>query len=282
VEVTPELKRQKFSSRLLKKNPSIEISLYDKNPYHTLMTELHEVAGGRVEPESVRIPFAKIFGKKPINIVIDEIQTVDFENKVIKGQEKDYSYNYLLVAPGAQPAYFGVPGAQEHGFSLWSYDDAVKLRRHIRDQFLKASKTRNPKKRQEALSFVVAGAGFTGVEMLGELLEWRYELCEEFQIPLSEPQFHLVEAMTDILPIFNKKLRLKSQAFLEKRGAKIHLGSPITEVTPLQNPGGPREDHPHPDLDLDLRGVRLRLRQRPGPQQRKKPVHRPQNQPLHP
>jgi NADH dehydrogenase len=226
------IKAAKVLLKAFKKNPSIEISLIDKNPYHTLMTELHEVAGGRVEPESVCIPFTKIFGKKPIRIMVDEIKTVNFESKILHGGEAQYSYDYLLIAPGAQPAYFGVPGAKEHGFSLWSHEDAVRLRRHIQDQFLKASKTTNKKSRQEALNFVVAGAGFTGVEMIGELLEWRYELCEEFQIPLDEPQFHLVEAMTDILPTVPKKLRVKAQAFLEKNGAQITLGSPITEVTP--------------------------------------------------
>ncbi|GCF01713.1 hypothetical protein ZYGM_000041, partial [Zygosaccharomyces mellis] len=126
-----------------KKNNDVEITLIDRNPYHTLMTELHEVAGGRVHPESVQ---------------------------VVKTTYGEYSYDYLVIGTGSEPAFFGVPGVKENGFTLWSFEDALKIRKHIQDMFAKASLERNAAKRKEMLTFIVAGSGFTGIEMAGELL----------------------------------------------------------------------------------------------------------------
>ena len=67
----------KVLHKSFRKDRTVEITLVDRNPYHTLMTELHEVAGGRVEPESVQISFEKIFGGKRVNRVVDRIRTVD-------------------------------------------------------------------------------------------------------------------------------------------------------------------------------------------------------------
>jgi NADH dehydrogenase len=146
------------------------------------------------------------------------------------GKEAEYQYDYLVLGPGAEPEYFGIAGAKDHSFSLWSYDDAVVLRRHIEDQFLKASREPNEARRRKALTFTVAGAGFTGMEMLGELLEWKAALCVRYGVDEAEVSIVLVEAMTEILPILPKKLRENTMKFLAKKGAVIHLNTPITEV----------------------------------------------------
>jgi NADH dehydrogenase len=216
--------------KIYKKDKSVEITVYDKNPFHTLMTELHEVAGGRTEPDAVQVSLEKIFGGKRINVQIETIKDIKFaENKLI-GNEGEYGYDYLILGPGAEPEYFGISGAKENSFSLWSFDDAVRLRRHIEDQFLKASREPNEAKRRRTLTFTVAGAGFTGMEMLGELLEWKRPLCHRYGIDESEVSVVLVEAMTEILPILPKKLRENTMKFLAKKGAVLHLNTPITEV----------------------------------------------------
>jgi len=216
--------------KIYKKNHDVEITLFDRNPFHTLMTELHEVAGGRTEPESVQVSLEKIFGGKRVNVKIETIQTIRFAQNTLVGKEGEYTYDYLVLGPGAEPEYFGIAGAKEHSFSLWSYDDAVLLRRHIEDQFLKASREANDARRRRHLTFTVAGAGFTGMEMLGELLEWKKTLCVRYGVDEAEVSIVLVEAMTEILPILPKKLRENTMKFLAKKGAVIHLDTPITEV----------------------------------------------------
>ncbi len=218
--------------KIFKKEKDVEITLFDRNPFHTLMTELHEVAGGRTEPESVQVSLEKIFGGKRVSVKVETIRDVKFtENKLI-GQTGEYAYDYLILGPGAEPEYFGIPGAKEHSFSLWSYDNAVVLRRHIEDQFLKASREPDADQRRKSLTFVVAGAGFTGMEMLGELLEWKRPLCRRYGVDEAEVSIVLVEAMTDILPILPKKLRANTMKFLAKKKAVVHLNTAITEVRP--------------------------------------------------
>ncbi|MEI8095185.1 MAG: NAD(P)/FAD-dependent oxidoreductase [Spirochaetales bacterium] len=216
--------------KLFKKEKDVEITLYDRNPFHTLMTELHEVAGGRCEPESVQVSLEKIFGGTTVSVVIDTIKDISFAKNTLNGVEATYKYDYLVLGPGAEPEYFGIKGAKENSFALWSYNDAVRLRHHIEAQFLKASREPNTMKRRKILTFTVAGAGFTGMEMLGELLEWKKPLCQRYGVDENDVSIVMVEAMTEILPILPKKLRENTMRFLARKGAILHLNTPITEV----------------------------------------------------
>ena len=206
-------------SKMFKKPSEVEITLYDRNPFHTLMTELHEVAGGRCQPESVQVTLEKIFGGTKVGVVIDTIKGISFATNTLKGEEATYQYDYLVLGPGAEPEYFGIKGAKEHSLALWSFNDALRLRRHIEDQFLKASREPNTLRRRKILTLTVAGAGFTGIEMLGELLEWKKPLCHRYGIDENDVSVVLVEAMTEILPLLPKKLRTDSMRFLARKGA---------------------------------------------------------------
>ena len=122
-----------------KKNDDIKITLIDKNPFHTLMTELHEVAGGRVEEDSVKVTLSEIFHRTKVNVVVDRIENVDMDKQEVVTTNGQYTYDYLMIGMGNEPAYFGVPGVKEHGFSLWSLEDALKIREHIEYKFRAAS-----------------------------------------------------------------------------------------------------------------------------------------------
>ncbi|HOX92102.1 MAG TPA: hypothetical protein PLC54_04210, partial [Spirochaetales bacterium] len=76
----------KILEKRFRKDPSVQITLVDKRPFHTLMTELHEVAGWRTEPESIQVSFKKIFGARKIDCVVDEITSVDFKGKKATGK----------------------------------------------------------------------------------------------------------------------------------------------------------------------------------------------------
>lgn len=209
-----------------------EITLIDRNPFHTLMTELHELAGGRVEEEAVKISLNRIFAGSKVKVVIDNISTVDFESQLLKGQEENYSYDYLLISTGGDPECFEIPGIEEHGYTLWSYDDALAIRQQIKDCFLRASRESNEEKRRELLHFVIAGAGFTGMEMAGELTEWKKTLCRDYQVKEDEVSIQVVEAMDKILPMLPERLQHKAMRYLEKRGCEFQLNAPITGVEP--------------------------------------------------
>ncbi|HTP58269.1 MAG TPA: NAD(P)/FAD-dependent oxidoreductase, partial [Spirochaetia bacterium] len=217
----------KLLNRRLGRRRDVQITLIDKNPFQTLMTELHEVACGRVEPESVRISYRKIFGATPVSVVADRIRTIDFEKRTLTSDAARYDYDYLMIGVGAEPEDFGLPGVRENAFMLWSFDDALLLRQHIEEVFREAASEKDPARRAELLTFVVAGAGFTGIEVAGELKDHRRVMCQAYHIDEKEVRIIVVEALGWILPNLPPRLQEKARRYLERRGVEIMLRSPI-------------------------------------------------------
>ncbi len=217
--------------KAFKKDGDISITLIDKNSYHTLMTELHEVAGNRVGEGCVKISYDRIFSGKKIEIIQDEILNVDREKReLVSASGNTYSYDYLMMGIGAEPTDFGIPGVMENTLTLWSYSDAVRIKEHVRNKFYVASVTADPEARKKLLTFIVAGAGFTGIEMVGELIEWLPLLCEEFHICKDEYSLINVEALGHILNMIPEKPRAKAMKYMVKRGVEFRLHSFISQV----------------------------------------------------
>jgi len=215
-----------------KHNKDINITLVDRRPFHTLMTELHEVAGHRVEPDSVRVPYAKVFGASKVKVQLDTITSIDFQKNQACSAARTYNYDYLVMGCGAEPEYFGIPGIKENSFTLWSFDDAMKIRYHIDDIFEKAVAEQDRVKRQKMLSFVVAGCGFTGIEMAGELLEWRDVMCAKWLMAKNEVRITMVEALPHILPILEEDLRDKVAWYMKQHGVELLVNTPIVGAEP--------------------------------------------------
>jgi pyruvate/2-oxoglutarate dehydrogenase complex dihydrolipoamide dehydrogenase (E3) component len=127
------LTAKKLAKRL--KKAELHIILIDKHPYHTMLTELHEVAANRVPEDHVRISLKKISAGGRVDVVLDTVTSVDYDSKTVIGRAGSYSYDYLVVASGSKPNYFGTPGAEEYSYKLWSFDDAVRLKHLIVDVF---------------------------------------------------------------------------------------------------------------------------------------------------
>jgi NADH:ubiquinone reductase (H+-translocating) len=221
----------KLLNKFNKKSDSLEITIISKEPYHTLMTELHEVAGGRVEPESVQVQLKKIFGAFNINIITDEIKNIDFNKGILYSENKKYEYDYLMLGSGSEPAFFGIPGIEDNSFTLWSLKDALTIREHIENLFKLASTEQNIDKRKEMLTFVVAGAGFTGIEMMGELVEWKKKLSRQYSINEKEVRLAVIEALPKILPILNDNLIVKADRYLRKKNVELIVNAPISRAT---------------------------------------------------
>lgn len=222
----------KHLAKLFKKDKDVEIQLIDRNPYHTLLTELHEVAANRAPEDSVKIELKKIFAGQKVDVVLDSIDAIDFNAKELRSERATYKYDYLVIGTGCKPTFFGIPGAEEHALTLWSYEDAVRLKEQVRRKFSEAAKVSNPVKRRKMLTFVVVGAGFTGVELVGELAEFRDELCKEFYIDPSEVRLVVADMAPKILPILPDKLIEKATKRLHKMNVEIITSAKITGVTP--------------------------------------------------
>ncbi len=216
-------------AKKFKKNKDVQITLIDKQSYHTMLTELHEVAAGRVDEESIRMDLKRIFAGRNVEVVLDEIKTIDFDQKVLVSDQQSYEYDYLVIGTGCKPTFFGIPGA-EHAHQLWSYTDAVNLREHILNMFRQAALTADKQKRRELLTFVTVGAGFTGVEMAGELGEWKDELCRSFHIDRDEVSLYIVDFVPKVLPMYPDKLIKKAEKRLIKLGNELVMNSAVSEI----------------------------------------------------
>lgn len=223
------LTAKKLAKRF-KKMDDVKIQIIDKNRHHTMLTELHEVAGNRVEEDSIRISLNKIFAGRKVEVVTDLITSIDYDKQILTGDYGQYAYDYLVVAAGSQPTFYGLPGVAEHTFKLWSYDDAIMLHNHIIETFEKALNENNPRERRKLLTFYVSGAGFTGVEMAGELAEWVPKLCEHFEIDREEVRIVEVDLLERVVPSLSEKLSAKAQKRLEKMGVELHLKTNIVTV----------------------------------------------------
>jgi len=217
-------------SKKFKKNDTVNITLIDKNPFHTMLTELHEVAAGRVDEDSIKISLAKMFAGRKVNVKLDTAVSVDYESKTVKGVSGNYPYDYLVLAAGSKPTFYGVPGAEENSYKLWSYDDAVILKNRILDVFRKAARLSDEADRRKLLTFYVVGAGFTGVEMAGELAEYVPFLCEKFEIARDEVTIVNVDALSRVVPILPEKLSQKAERRLRKMGVEVMLGTNVCEI----------------------------------------------------
>ena len=221
----------KFLAKKLKKNSDVEITLIDRHSYHTMMTELHEVAGGRVEPEAIQYDLQRLFSrKKNVNLITDTVTGIDKENKIVKTKLSSYPFDQLIIGMGGEPNDFGTPGVKENGFTLWSFDDAVKIREHIEETVAKAAIEPDPEIRKSMLTFVVCGSGFTGIEMVGELIDWKDRLAKNAKLDPNEFTLMVVEAMPTILNMLTRNDAAKAERYLEKKNVKLLKNAPIVEV----------------------------------------------------
>lgn len=223
------LTAKKLAKRL-KKRDDVHITIIDKNPFHTMYTELHEVAARRVDEDSIKISLAKVFAGREVHVVLDTVTSIDFDGKVLEGQVGSYPYDYLVMATGSKPTFFGVPGAEEISYTLWSYDDAVVLREHLLHVFRRAARETDPAERRRLLTFYVVGAGFTGVEMAGELAELVPILCEKFEIDPAEVSMTDVDALGRTVPILPEKLSAKVERRLTKMGVQVLLNTGVAGI----------------------------------------------------
>ncbi len=225
-----KLEKSLKSLQKKKKAGEVSITLIDRNPFHTMLTELHEVAAGRVEEDSIKLSYKKIFAGRKVNVVMDTIEEIDTDGKTLKGANGTYSYDVLMLAAGSKPTFFGVKGADENAYKLWSYDDAVTLRERILSCFREAARETDPQKRAKLLSFFTVGAGFTGTEMAGEMAEWMPILCRQFEIDPSEVKMYMADLLDRVVPTMPPKYCARCHKRLSKMGVQIMLKHNVVEI----------------------------------------------------
>ncbi|WDL96321.1 NAD(P)/FAD-dependent oxidoreductase [Alicyclobacillus sp. ALC3] len=205
---------------------SAPFTMVNKKPYHYFTTLLHEAAGGRGNPTDYTVPIEKVFHKQTSQLVVDEVTSIDRGARTVTGKSGTYEYEYLVIALGWVPEYFGIPGLAEHSLQLSSVDAAAHIRQHIENEFKSYLQDRD----LTHLRIAVGGAGLTGIELVGELLDWVPKLCVELGIDRHLVDVQNIEAMPNILPQVSPDLREVAKLTLSERGAKLRTNTKIVKV----------------------------------------------------
>ncbi|MCL4353147.1 NAD(P)/FAD-dependent oxidoreductase [Patescibacteria group bacterium] len=210
---------------LLKKNPNlkVEITLIDRNSYHLFTPSLYEVATEEENQKNIAIPFGEIF-KNKINLVKGSIKKIDTKGKkVLLGKDAFYNFDYLIIALGSEPAYFGIEGLEEYALPLKRLNDAVKIKEVIAKNI--NEKTENKK----CVKVVIAGAGSCGTELAGELLNREEKLVSEGISPECI-KLTIVQGSDRVLKELDKKASETAAKRLKEGGVDFLFGGHIQKV----------------------------------------------------
>lgn len=207
-----------------------DIVLINKHNYHYETTWLHEVAAGTINPNQARFMISDAIHPSRVRLIYDTVEKVDKEEQRVILKNGEITYDYLVFALGFESNTFGIKGMAENAFSIVDINSSRLIREHIELQFAKYGAGEIDD--ESALTILVGGAGFTGIEFVGELVEKVPQLCRKYDIDRSKARIINVEAMPTILPMFDKDLVDYAIKSLEDRGVEFRLGSAIKECTP--------------------------------------------------
>lgn len=205
-----------------------EIILVNKNDYHYETTWLHEVGAGTIAPDAARYPIASVLNNN-VRFVQATVENVDVNARKVVTSAGEMTYDYLVFGLGFEGETFGIPGLDTYALSLANLNAARQIREHIEYQF--ASWSLDEVKDDSKLTIIVGGAGFTGIELLGELGNRVPELCKEFDIPQEKVRVLCVEAAPMVLPGFDPQLVDYAKTQLSKKGIEFSIGTPVVEAT---------------------------------------------------
>ncbi|OEK66845.1 NADH dehydrogenase [Staphylococcus equorum] len=202
-----------------------EVTLINKNDYHYEATWLHEASAGTISYEDLLYPVESVVNKDKVNFVKAEVTKIDRNAKKVETDAGIFDYDILVVSLGFETETFGIKGMKDHAFQIENVLTARKLSRHIEDKF--ANYASSKQKDDKDLAIIVGGAGFTGVEFLGELTDRIPELCNKYGVEQSKVKITCVEAAPKMLPMFSDELVNHAVSYLEDRGVEFKIGTPI-------------------------------------------------------
>ena len=209
------------------------VTVIDRQNHHLFQPLLYWVATAGLSPADISSPIRSILHRqKNTEVMMAEVTGIDQEQRRVLMGEHALPYDYLVLATGAHDNYFGHPEWEQYAPGLKSITDATSLRRKILLAFEAAEIESDPHKIQSLLTFVLVGAGPTGVEMSGAIAELAHKaLASDFRhIDTKSARIILVEAAPRILATFPASLARKTKRKLERMGVEVRENSPFTQV----------------------------------------------------
>lgn len=224
-----------YAARALKR-ASARVTLVDRRNFHLFQPLLYQVATGALSPANIAVPLRAVLrGQKNASVLMADVTGVDVARRrllLAHHAQPHVEYDTLIVATGSEFNYFGHDQWAQWAPGLKSIEDAVAIRRRVLGAFEQAELETDPKKQLACMTFVVVGAGPTGVEMAGALAEVAHHtLRGNFRnIDPARAKILLVEAQDRLLAMFPPDLQHKAEASLRRLGVTVRLKAAVVDL----------------------------------------------------
>ncbi len=212
----------------------VRVVLIDRLNYHLFQPLLYQVATAALSPGEIAEPLRAILRKyRSVEVLLGEVEHIDVQARRVKLEDGDeVAYDYLVLATGAGHSYFGHPEWEPYAPGLKSLADALEIRRRVFLAFERAEREEDPARRQALLTFVIVGAGPTGVELAGAIAEIaRHTVSRDFRhFDPRQARVIVVERGGRVLESYPKDLSQKAQRVLENLGVEVRTGQSVTDI----------------------------------------------------
>lgn len=215
----------------------VDVTLINSTNHHLFPPLLYQVATGLMSSGEITGDIRQMFAKQQnVRVVRGTVETIDVKGKTVtsveSGKESTFGYDSLIVAAGAGQSYFGNDHFAEFAPGLKTLDHAFEIRARLIAAFERAELAETPEERDRALTFVIVGAGPTGVELAGQVAEMAHRAFTSGRYSFSTEQskIYLLDGAPQVLPPFGKRLGKKAQRELEKAGVTVILNAMVTNV----------------------------------------------------
>jgi NADH dehydrogenase len=218
------------------RNAPVRVTVLDRHNHHLFQPLLYQVATAGLNPSDIAAPIRRVLRhQRNAQVYLADVKSVDLAKKCVALDWGDVSYDYLIVGTGATHSYFGHPEWAGLAPGLKSIEDAVEIRRRILLAFELAEREDDPAERARFTTFVVVGAGPTGVELAGALAEISHTtLKSDFRrIDPRSARVVLLEAGPRILPSYREPVSAAAQRQLENIGVEVHTSRGVTGIDEL-------------------------------------------------
>ena len=215
----------------------VDVTLISRTNFHLFPPLLYQVATGLLSTGEIATSTRQILGKqKNTDIVRGDVTDINLDSNTVTFEEgestRTYEYDSLIVAAGAGQSYFGNDHFAEFAPGLKTLDNALEIRSRLVTAFERAEITEDPEERERLLTFVIVGAGPTGVELAGQVAEMAHRSFrdEYSNFRPSSAKIILLDGAPQVLPPFGKRLGRKAQRELEKMGVTVRLNAMVTNI----------------------------------------------------
>lgn len=220
------------AAKRLRKFAGVDVTVIDRENHHLFQPLLYQVAMAALSPADIAVPIRSSLIAPNVRVIKAAAQRIDLQRQCVVTDAGEYAYDYLLLACGAQHAYFGHEQWEQNAPGLKTLSQATEIRRRVLEAFEAAERETDPGMRRRQLTFVVVGGGPTGVELAGAIGEMsRYTLARDFRsIDPRQTRVVLVEAGPRILATFDTKLASRAMRDLEGLGVQVWTGALVTDI----------------------------------------------------